>query len=144
MQVSIKLMRYLRKIYIIVMKVVKMDELLQLLRDTREAKHISRKKIAENLNKAPETLRDIESGKMRLSVEDFLIICDSLELPAGEVLEKIANGKNIVMLDLTEEEISALRNLNNKINKALVIHETNNNKNITIGSNNSINNSFNN
>jgi len=121
-----------------------MDELLQLLRDTREAKHISRKKIADNLNKAPETLRDIESGKMRLSVEDFLIICDSLELPAGEVLEKIANKKNIIMLDLTEDEIRTLTNLNNKINKALVIHETNNNKNITIGNNNNINNSFNN
>ena len=120
-----------------------MDELLQLLRETRELKHISRKKIADNLHKAPETLRDIESGKMRLSVEDFLIICNSLELPAGEVLEKVANGKNIIMLDLEEEEIMALKSLNNKINKALVIHE-NSNKNITIGNNNNISNSFNN
>lgn len=120
-----------------------MDELLKFLRQTREDKQISRKKISDKLNKAPETLRDIESGKMRLSVEDLLIICKCLNLTAGEVLEKIVNKKNIIMLELTDDEISSLRSLNNKIDKALVVHEYNK-SNITIGNNNNINNSFNN
>ena len=46
-------------------------EIYKILRIEREKKKISRKKIAEKLYISDGTYRDIETGKIRLSLENF-------------------------------------------------------------------------
>ena len=75
------------------------------LKEKREEMKISRKKIAEKLHISPEALRDIEHGKTRLSLENFLIICQELNISPMQLIKKsnehyiLLNDKDIIAIN---------------------------------------------
>ena len=121
-----------------------MDELISYLRKIRETNKLNREDIAKALNKSPGTYRDIETGRIRLNLEDYLIICKELGIPPTEPLESLNKEKNIILVELTDDELINFRNILNKFEKAVIKQSIKNNNNITIGDHNNINNSFNN
>ena len=120
-----------------------MEELIEYLRNIRELKKISREEVANALNKSLGTYRDIEIGRIRLNLEDYLIICNTLKIPATQPLECLNKNKNIILVELTDEEMISFRSIINKMNNAIITQNSKIN-NIQIGDNNNINNSFNN
>lgn len=110
------------------------------LKEKREEMKISRKKIAEKLHISPEALRDIEHGKTRLSLENFLIICQELNISPMQLIKKsnehyiLLNDKDIIAIDKSIELLTKIRKQASNDNLY---------NSISIGDNNTIHNSFN-
>lgn len=102
-------------------------EIINELRKIRENKKISRKEVAQKLCKSEATYRDIEYGIIRLSLEDYLIICNILEISPMELLLSNTN-EHFVLLE--NKDIEDLNRILNKINVQT------NNQNINIQTNN--------
>lgn len=116
-------------------------EIYEKLQQLRESKKISRDTMANHLNMSPYNLRNIEYGEVRLTLEVFLQICDYLNIAP---LSLIDSKNNYVLLNNEDKiEIENALKVLNKI-KYQLDNTSNNNKNISIGNNNNINNSFNN
>lgn len=121
-----------------------MEELIYYLRKLREESGYTREDVANAINKSTGTYRDIEIGRIRLNLEDYLLICNFLKIPPTQPLEYLSKDKNIILIELTDEEMTSFRTILNKLNKSLTLQENKtDNQNITIGNNNNINNSFN-
>lgn len=105
--------------------------ILEKIKNKREELKISRKEIAESLNLEQTTYRDIENGKIRLSLENFLIICKKLELSPINLL--VDNNEQYILINKQDlDNIDAIIKTLNKIkNQANTNH-------ITIGDNNNI------
>lgn len=113
------------------------------LKNKREELKIPRWKIATKLNISPEAYRDIEHGKTRLSLENFLIICEELNIAPMQMLKK-ANENYILLSDKDIDEIDKSIALLTKIKKQVTSNQNDASiSNIQIGDNNSIKNSFN-
>lgn len=90
------------------------------LKQKREELKIPRRVIAKKLYITPETLRDIEHGKIRLSLENFLIICEELNLSPMQLIKK--NNENYILLSnddlkVIEESINVLNKIKKQIKK---------------------------
>lgn len=114
-------------------------EIIEKLQNTRKKKRISRKEIADCLHISEGTYRDIEYGKIRLSLDNYLLICDFFGISPMELLNN--SGEHYILLsegDLVaiDKSIELLTKIKNKV----CIPTTDS---ITIGDNNSITNSFN-
>lgn len=79
----------------------------------RESKKISQLKIASYLNISQGTYRDIESSKIRLSLDNFLMICEFLEISPMQLLKNNENEEYII---LSKKDIEDLNRILNKIN----------------------------
>ena len=66
-----------------------MEELIQYLRKLREERGYTRGDIANAINKSIGTYRDIEIGRIRLNLEDYLLICNFLNIPPTQPLEHL-------------------------------------------------------
>lgn len=112
------------------------------LKEKRENLKIPRWQIAKKLNISPEALRDIEHGKTRMSLENFLIICKELNLSPLELLKDskdhyaILNNTDLKILD---QSIDLLKKIRFQTQNTF----SNNSNNITVGDGNTITNSFN-
>lgn len=82
------------------------------LQKIRESKKITRIEMAKKLSISPDTLKDIEYGKIRLSLENFLMICEFLEISPMQLIKK--SDDNYVIL--SKEDIEDLNRICNKIN----------------------------
>ena len=82
------------------------------IRKIRESKKISQTKIAEYLHISQGTYRDIESSRIRLTLENFLMICEYLEISPMQLIKK--SDDNYVIL--SKEDIEDLNRICNKIN----------------------------
>ncbi len=83
------------------------------IRKIREAKKISQAKIANYLNISQGTYRDIESSKIRLTLDNFLLICDYLEISPMQLLRKNSTENYII---LSQKDIDDLNRIFSKIN----------------------------
>lgn len=111
----------------------KMD-ILGLIKNTRKAKRMHQDEIAKKIGIAKETYRDIENGKIRLKLDDYIKICEVLELSPAI----IANDDNSINLKLSRDDYIAIRNaidVLNKINQQGYYTITDNSGDITIRSN---------
>ena len=79
----------------------------------RESKNISRKEMGEYLNISKDTYKDIEYKKIRLKLEDFLIICKVLNISPIELLNENKN-EHFILLD--DNDIEDLNRILDKIN----------------------------
>lgn len=82
------------------------------LQKIRESKKITRIEMAKKLSISPDTLKDIEYGKIRLSLENFLMICEFLDISPMQLIKK--SDDNYVIL--SKEDIEDLNRICNKIN----------------------------
>lgn len=92
---------------------MKINEILKM---ERENQKISRKNIAEKLCIAEGTYRDIETGRIRMSLDNFLLICQELKLSPMDLL--IQNENNHYIL-IDKEDITALNRIVTKINNQI-------------------------
>lgn len=109
-------------------------DILELIKNARKAKRMHQDEIAKKIGIAKETYRDIENGKIRLKLDDYIKICEVLELSPAI----IANDDNSINLKLSRDDYIAIRNaidVLNKINQQGYYTITDNSGDITIGSN---------
>ena len=99
------------------------SKILEYLKNERKKQKISQKEMAEYLNMAQETYRDIESGKIAFRVETLLQICKILKLDPMAIVK---NSNEIVVV-LTQEQADVINNLNNQIQNALNFNNIQNN-----------------
>lgn len=90
----------------------------------RESKKISRKEMASFLCISPDTYKDIEYEKIRLTLENFLSICNKLEISPMELLK---NNENENFILLNHKDIEDLNRILNKINNQTNYKNTFNN-----------------
>lgn len=83
------------------------------IKKIRETKKISQQRIANFLNISQGTYRDIESSKIRLSLDNFLLICEYLEISPMQLLKQNADEQYLI---LSEKDINDLKRILNKIN----------------------------
>ncbi len=111
-------------------------EIVKKIQEIRETKKIARKDIANFLCISPETYRDIEYGKIRLSLDNYLSICSYLNLSPMELLN---NNPDEHFILFNKKDIEDLNRITKKINLQT---QSSNQSNINL-KNNKINN-FNN
>ena len=110
------------------------------LRAKREELKIPRWKIAEKLCISPQALRDIDNGVTRLSLENFLIICDELDISPMHLIKKtnehyiLLNDKDLIAIG---HSIEILQKIKDQADSSTSYES------ITIGNGNKILNSFN-
>lgn len=83
------------------------------LQKIREDKKITRVEMAHSLNISPNTLKDIEYGKIRLTLENYLLICKKLELNPMQLLKENEEDQYII---LSLHDLNELNKIVNKIN----------------------------
>lgn len=115
-------------------------EIIEKLQSVRKKKRISRKEIADCLHISEGTYRDIEYGKIRLSLDNYLMICEFFDISPMELLNN--TGEHYILLnegDLSaiDKSIELLTKIKNQASAGSV------NESISIGDNNRITNSFN-
>lgn len=83
------------------------------IKKIRVTKKISQQKIANFLNISQGTYRDIESSKIRLSLDNFLLICEYLKISPMQLLKQNEDEQYLI---LSEKDINDLKRILNKIN----------------------------
>lgn len=112
-------------------------EIINKIREIRESKRIPRKDIASALYISEATYRDMEYGKIRLSLDNYLLICKALEISPMELI-KTNSTEHIVLID--ERDLKELNRIIKKINNQILNDSDTsvNNNNVQIGDHNSI------
>lgn len=87
-------------------------EVIRRIREIRENKKISRQQIADYIGIARDTYRDIEYGRIRLSLENYLMICEFLQLSPMEFLKE-SEDEHFVLLN--DKDISDMNRIVQKI-----------------------------
>jgi len=87
-------------------------KVIESLKLIRESKKITRDQISKYLNISSGTFRDIENERIRLTLENFLLICKFLEISPMELLKD--DDEHYILL--TTQDIKALNELTTKIN----------------------------
>lgn len=125
-----------------------MNEILNLIKAKRKELKLSQEELAQKIFVAETTYRDIETGKIRLTLENFLKICNALNLNHNQILEKLENDTNTIIINLSDEEIETFKRIIYKLDSSIKLQQQRKSntitQTITIGDNNNINNSFNN
>ena len=87
-------------------------KVIQSLKLIRENKKISRETISNYLSISQSTYKDIENERIRLTLENFLLICKFLEISPMELLKD--DDEHYILL--TTQDIKALNEFTTKIN----------------------------
>lgn len=87
--------------------------ILEKITKIRKQKKISRKEMGESLFISDSTYRDIEIGKIRLSLDNFFLICKKLEINPYELINE-SNQEHFVLLN--DRDINDLNRIISKIN----------------------------
>ncbi len=104
------------------------------LQKIRENKKITRKEMAEKLFISADTLKDIEYGRIRLTLENFLKICQVLEISPLNIIEAKQDERYVI---LSQKDINELNRICLKINnQANYINDNHGTININNGENN--------
>lgn len=61
--------------------------ILRKIREQRQRAGLTQEQVGNHLGLAKETYHNIENGKIRLKLDDFISICQLLHLPYASVLE---------------------------------------------------------
>lgn len=119
-------------------------EIMEKIKEIRKQKKISREEMAKKLYISQSTYREMEYGHIRLSLDNYLLICKVLEISPMELIKK-NTAEHIVLID--ERDLKELNRIIEKINNQIIDNSKyeylNQSNNIQIGDHNSINNSFN-
>lgn len=108
-------------------------EILEKIRQIREQKKISRKEMGEFLSITGDTYRDIEIGRIRLNLENFILICEKLDTNPIELLNQ---SKDEHFILLNNRDINDLNRIINKINnQAFTINNSGNDVSINVNNN---------
>lgn len=102
------------------------------LKTRRRALKITQDSIASYLGMKKETWRDIENGKSRIRLEDFLLVCKYLNV---DPLLLIKDSKKTILI-LDDDQIDAITRLNEQIEEQRSIQINDNSGNIFINSSN--------
>lgn len=95
-------------------------EIYELIKKIRVQKGIKQSEIASYLGTAQRTYSDIENGKIRLTVDDFMKICNYFNIEPFEILN--GNPEKIV-LSFSLEEAKVLSNFLSRVNVMLSIKQ---------------------
>ena len=117
-----------------------MKQILSMIKNIRENKNISQRKMGELLNMSYGTYRDIEKGKIRLSLENYLLICKVLDI---NPLNLLTNENYIILSNKDINEIDNMINTLQKIKKQILNNEKPENIKIENSFNNSTNTNIN-
>ena len=107
-------------------------EAIDIIREIRKQKKVSQSKIAELLNCSTGNYNDIEHHRNNLKVEDFIIICNFLEIPLSIF------SKNEFSIELTAEDVKNMQNFSKTIDKINNQINIFNNGNVVIENNKKI------
>lgn len=100
--------------------------IIEKIRIIRETKKISRQQVADYLCIARDTYRDIEYGKIRLTLENYLMICQILKLSPMELLNE-SEDEHFILLN--NKDITDMNRIVEKINNQINTINVNNIKN---------------
>ena len=117
-----------------------MNEILETIKKIRKSKKISLRKMGELINVSYSTYNDIETGKIRLSLENFLLICKILEI---NPLSLLTNENYIILSNKDIKEIDNMIYTLQKIKKQILNKEEPENIKIENSFNNSTNTNIN-
>lgn len=92
-------------------------KVIEKIEQIRKTKKISRNYVAEKLFIAKDTYRDIEHGRIRLSLENYLEICKILEINPMTLLND-SEDESFVLL--SKKDINDLNRILNKINNQTI------------------------
>ncbi len=95
-------------------------EIYELIREIRVQKKIKQSEIASYLGTAQRTYSDIEKGKIRLTVDDFMKICNYFNIEPFEILS--SNPEKIVVT-ISLEEAKILSDFLSRINMMFSIKQ---------------------
>lgn len=101
----------------------KVNQIIEYLKKERKKQKISQKNMADKMNMAEETFRDIESGRIALKLEVFLSICNVLQI---QPINAIKNTDDILII-INQDQIDALQDINNQIQQAINYNNIHNN-----------------
>lgn len=117
-------------------------KIIETIKQIRKEQGYTQTQMANLLNIAQTTYASIENNRIQLKVEDFIKICNFLNLD----IANFNTNENEINLKLSKKEIETLKTINKKIDNSLktynYIHQ-NDSSDIQIGDNNTIRNSFN-
>ena len=102
--------------------------ILDFIKQTRKQKKITRKEMAEYLCTSAENYKKIEYGMVRLTLENFLIICNVLQISPMELINEsteehfiLINNKDITNLERILTKIQKqMQNINIKDNHGTI------------------------
>ncbi len=117
-----------------------MNQILETIKKIRKSKKISLRKMGELINVSYSTYNDIETGKIRLSLENFLLICKVLEI---NPLSLLTNENYIILSNKDIKEIDNMIYTLQKIKKQILNKEEPENIKIENSFNNSTNTNIN-
>ena len=92
-------------------------QIIEKLEQIRKSKKLSRNYIAQRLFISKDTYRDIEYGKIRLSLENYLRICQILEINPMTLLND-SEDESFVLL--SRKDVDDLNRIINKINNQTI------------------------
>lgn len=92
-------------------------QVIEKLEQIRKSKKLSRNYIAQRLFISKDTYRDMEYGKIRLSLENYLRICQILEINPMTLLND-SEDESFVLL--SKKDINDLNRILNKINNQTI------------------------
>jgi len=98
-----------------------MDNILDQLKIERKAQKKSQQDVADAISLARGTYADIERGKIRLSLENFLLICEYLKI--NPIL--LVKQSKELLISVTPDEAKALNSLNTKVQNNFSIQNLN-------------------
>lgn len=106
-------------------------DILFYLKTKRKELNITQEEIANHLGMKKETWRDIENGKSRIRLEDFLVACKFLNIDPILLIKE--SNQTILIVD--DEQANAIAKLNKQIEQQRAIQINDNSGNIFINSN---------
>lgn len=86
-------------------------DILQTIKQYRKKKRYTQESVASYLGMKKESWRDIENGKTRIRLEDFLLVCKFLNI---DPLLLIKDSKKTILI-LDDNQVDAIRRLNEQI-----------------------------
>lgn len=98
------------------MKLVNKMSINEKIQEIRENKKITRKQMADYLCTSAENYKKIEYGMVRLTLENFLIICNVLQISPMELINESTEEHFIL---LNNKDITDLERILNKIQKQM-------------------------
>jgi len=84
-----------------------MENIIEEIKKIRKSKKISQSEIGNYLSISQGTYRDIESGKIRLSLDNYLLICKYLKIDPT----KLINDNSKKKIELTDKEAEILKHI---------------------------------
>ncbi len=88
-----------------------MSTIIQSIKKIRKSKKISQTEMGKFLSISQGTYRDIESEKIRLSLDNYLLICQYLEIDPTDLLR----NNNETTITLTKQQIILLKSICEKL-----------------------------